>query len=151
MVVVVVVGWGGLFDYSVTPGPGLSKVKLQMSGTNPVVPGQGQGAWQLFKFISRHFVHLQSLSEFDMQSLKIFAFDKHQENESILMDPVAITDNFVVIEAGSFTSFQVNSFLLLYYLQDDFVVGFTKLSFGSFCKAYTIPWWKLCISFGCCT
>ena len=33
-------GWGGLFDYSVTPGPGLSKVKLQTSGTNPVVSGQ---------------------------------------------------------------------------------------------------------------
>ena len=86
-----------------------------------------KGISKLFTSISRHFVHLQSLSEFDMQSLKIFAFDKHQENESILMDPVAITDNFVVIEAGSFTSFQVNSFLLLYYLKDDFVVGFTKL------------------------
>ena len=33
-------GGGGLFDYSVTPGPGLSKNKLQMSGTNPVMPGQ---------------------------------------------------------------------------------------------------------------
>ena len=31
---------GGLFDYSVTPDPGLSKVKLQMSGTNLVLPGQ---------------------------------------------------------------------------------------------------------------
>ena len=33
-------GGGGLFDYSVTPGPGLSKVKLKMSGTNSVMPGQ---------------------------------------------------------------------------------------------------------------
>ena len=34
-------GGGGLFDYSVTLGPGLSKVKCQVP--NYARPGQGQG------------------------------------------------------------------------------------------------------------
>ena len=37
-------GGGGLFDYSVTSGPGLSKVKCQVPSYTRLGQGQGQGA-----------------------------------------------------------------------------------------------------------
>ena len=61
----------------------------------------------------RHFVHLPNLSEAELQSFKILAFNTHQGTEVSLIDPVAITDNFFVIEAGTFTSFQVMCICLL--------------------------------------
>ena len=61
----------------------------------------------------RHFVHLPNLSESELQSFKILAFNEHQGTEASLIDPVAISENFVVIEAGTFTSFQVRCIFLL--------------------------------------
>jgi len=58
----------------------------------------------------RHFVSVSSLTNQEKESLKVFAFNSA---ESILLDPVAVSDEIVVVETQGYDSFLLVSNLKL--------------------------------------
>ena len=58
----------------------------------------------IHNILFRHFVSVSSLTNQEKESLKVFAFNSA---ESILLDPVAVSDEIVVVETQGYDSFLV--------------------------------------------
>ena len=58
----------------------------------------------IHNILFRHFVSVSSLTNQEKESLKVFAYNSA---ESILLDPVAVSDEIVVVGTQGYDSFLV--------------------------------------------